>query len=97
LVHQKLTGVLVVRNGERVRRVFFHEDTVDFVSSTDGAQLLGEMLTAQGVLDADEVDDCLVEAAETQCRLGEVLMERGHLRASSLTRVLREQQEERLV
>lgn len=97
LVSQKLTGVLVVRNGERARRVFFHEGVVDFVSSTDGAQLLGEMLTAQGALDADEVDDCLVEAAETERRLGEVLVERGHVRASSLTRVLREQQEERLV
>lgn len=96
VANQRLTGVFVVRNGERARRVFFHDGSVEFVSSTDAAQLLGEMLTSQGVIDADEVDDCLVEAAETERRIGEVLTGRGHVRASSLARVLRQQQEERL-
>lgn len=95
-VRNRVTGTLVVRSGERARRLFFREGEIVFVASSDGAQLLGELLLADGAIVTEELDDCLVEASDTGCRLGEVLLARGHVRPSSLARLLNRQREERL-
>lgn len=95
-VRNRVTGTLVVRSGERARRIFFRDGEIVFVASSDGAQLLGELLLADGAVGSGELDDCLIEAADAGCRLGEVLLARGHVRASSLARLLSRQREERL-
>ncbi len=90
------SGVLTVRKGESARRVFFERGALDFVSSTDPEELLGRMLVARGVLSDEELDSCLMEGAQTGRRLGDVLVSRGRLRGSVLSRVLQEQRSQRL-
>lgn len=95
-LREERSVLLLVRSGERVRRIYVREGQIEFVASTDAAQLLGELLMAEGAIAAEELDDCLVEAADTGCRLGEVLTARGHLRQSTLVRLLQQQREQRL-
>jgi serine/threonine-protein kinase len=95
-VREGRTALLVVRSGERARRIYVREGQIEFVASTDAAHLLGELLMAEGAIAPDELDDCLVKAAETGGRLGEVLTARGHLRQSTLLRLLSQQREQRL-
>lgn len=95
-VRDRATALLVVRSGERARRIYLRDGSIDFVSSTDAAHLLGELLMAEGSLGPEDLDDCLVEAADRGARIGEVLVGRGYLRPSALTRLLAQQREQRL-
>jgi hypothetical protein len=95
-VRREVSGLCEVRSGERARRLFFRGGSVEFVASTDTAELLGELAVAEGAVGAAELDDCLLEAAATGSHLGEVLMTRGHLRATAVARLLTEQRERRI-
>jgi hypothetical protein len=95
-VRREVSGLCAARSGERARRLFFRGGAVEFVASTDTAELLGELAVAEGAVAAAELDDCLLEAAETGVHLGEVLMARGHLRATAVARLLSEQRERRV-
>ncbi len=95
-VRKEAGGVCVVQSGERARRVFFKSGAVEFVASTDTAELFGELAVAEGAVAPRELDDCLLESTQTNARLGEVLVSRGLLRASAVARLLSEQRERRL-
>jgi type IV pilus assembly protein PilB len=53
---------------------------------------LGSLIVRDGIVRAADVRDALVEAQETDRRLGEVLLERGWIRESDLARLLAEQE-----
>jgi serine/threonine-protein kinase len=95
-VSREANGLCAVRSGERSRRLFFREGVVEFVASTDSAELLGELAVSEGAITAVDLDECLIEAAESGVHLGEVLMMRGFLRASVVARILSEQRERRI-
>ena len=42
------TGALVLRNGQRKKRIFFVEGSPECVTSTDKRELLGEFLIRRG-------------------------------------------------
>ena len=53
---------------------------------------LGSLIVRDGVVRAADVRDALVEAQDTDRRLGEVLLERGWIRERDLARLLAEQE-----
>lgn len=53
---------------------------------------LGSLIVRDGIVRAADVRDALVEAQETDRRLGEVLLERGWIRERDLGRLLAEQE-----
>jgi hypothetical protein len=53
---------------------------------------LGSLIVRDGIVRAADVRDALVEAQETDRRLGEVLLERGWIRERDLARLLAEQE-----
>lgn len=53
---------------------------------------LGSLIVRDGIIRAADVRDALVEAQETDRRLGEVLLDRGWIRESDLARLLAEQE-----
>jgi hypothetical protein len=53
---------------------------------------LGSLIVRDGIVRAADVRDALVEAQETDRRLGEVLLDRGWIRERDLARLLAEQE-----
>jgi type IV pilus assembly protein PilB len=53
---------------------------------------LGRLIVRDGIAHPDDVHDALVEAQESDRRLGEVLLERGLIRERDLSRLLAEQE-----
>ena len=53
---------------------------------------LGSLIVRDGIARAATVRDALVEAQETDRRLGEVMLDRGWIRARDLARLLAEQE-----
>lgn len=53
---------------------------------------LGSLIVRDGIVRAADVRDALVEAQDTDRRLGEVLLERGWIRERDLARLLAEQE-----
>lgn len=52
---------------------------------------LGALLLRDGLIDAEQLEQALVEKDETGCRLGEILVERGLIDPTTLARLLAEQ------
>ena len=70
LVMRKDTGVLVLRDGERKKKVYFVEGTPEFIASTDKRELLGENLVEAGSVLRMEVDMALAMLPRYGGRLG---------------------------
>jgi eukaryotic-like serine/threonine-protein kinase len=97
LARQRETGLLVVRDARRQKRVFWEAGAPRFVSSTDRNELLGTSLVAAGLLNVADLDRTVMFAAERGQRLGEMLVALGILRPTALLRALIDQLETRFV
>ncbi|HYQ40602.1 MAG TPA: protein kinase [Polyangiaceae bacterium] len=91
------TGVLVARNERREKHFYFVEGELRAARSTEHAELLGTRLLRAGRITEKDLTDALNTCRQTQRSLGEELVARGIVRASSLLRELVEQVEARFV
>ncbi len=97
LAVRRETGVLVLRDGQRKRRIFFVEGSPECVTSTDKKELLGEFLIQRGQVLRMEVDMALAMAPRFGGRLGDALVGIGVLRPIELFRAIHDQTQERLI
>jgi serine/threonine-protein kinase len=91
------TGVLVARNQRREKHFYFVEGELRAARSTEHAELLGTRLLRAGRITEQDLSDALNTCKQTQRSLGEELVARGIVRASSLLRELVEQVEARFI
>ena len=97
LSFERETGVLVIRDGARRKKVYFVEGAPEFVASTDKRELLGEHLVAQGQVLRMEVDMALAMLPRFGGRIGDALVGLGVLRPVELFRAIHLQTQARLV
>jgi len=90
----RLSGRLTLRSGAIRKHIVFDEGHPALAGSTQPGDRLGEMLTRQGRLDAEQASSLGDEAAASGRRLGQLLVERGLLPASELTSVVRRHYQE---
>ncbi|MEI9951356.1 MAG: protein kinase [Pseudomonadota bacterium] len=91
------TGVLVARNERREKHFYFVEGELRAARSTEHSELLGARLLRAERITEQDLTDALNTCKQTQRSLGEELVARGIVRASSLLRELVEQVEARFV
>jgi serine/threonine protein kinase len=91
------TGVLVARNDRREKHFYFVEGELRAARSTEHAELLGTRLLRAGRITEQDLTDALRTCKQTHRSLGEELVARGIVRASSLLRELVEQVEARFI
>jgi len=91
------TGVLVARNERREKHFYFVEGELRAARSTEHSELLGTRLLRAERITEQDLTDALNTCKRTQRSLGEELVARGIVRASSLLRELVEQVEARFI
>jgi serine/threonine protein kinase len=91
------TGVLVARNERREKHFYFVEGELRAARSTEHAELLGTRLLRAERITEQDLSDALNTCKRTHRSLGEELVARGIVRASSLLRELVEQVEARFI
>lgn len=97
LAVRRETGVLVLKNGPRRKRVFFVEGAAECVTSTDKRELLGEFLIQRGQVLRMEVEMALAMLPRFGGRLGDALVGLGVLRPIELFRAIHDQTQQRLM
>ncbi len=85
------TGVLLVRDGPRRKKIFLVEGAPEFVASTEKSELLGEFLIARGQVLRMEVEMALAMLPRFGGRIGDALVGLGVLRPIELFRAIHEQ------
>jgi serine/threonine-protein kinase len=97
LAVRRETGALVLRDGQRKKRIFFVEGSPERVTSTDKNELLGEFLMSRGQVLRMELDMALAMLPRFGGRLGDALVGLGVLRPIDLFRAVHEQTQQRLL
>jgi eukaryotic-like serine/threonine-protein kinase len=97
LAVRRETGALVLRDGQRKKRIFFVEGSPECVTSTDKRELLGEFLIGRGQVLRMEVEMALAMLPRFGGRLGDALVGIGVLRPMELFRAIHQQTQERLI
>ncbi len=90
---QKKTGMLVLREGEELVRVSFHNGSIvgSEKESEQTESRLGHVLVKRGVISQEQLNRALEVQSESLQRLGQVLVENGFIGASDLKEALRNQ------
>jgi serine/threonine-protein kinase len=97
LAVRRETGALVLRHGQRKKRIFFVEGSPECVTSTDKRELLGEFLIRRGQVLRMEMEMALAMLPRFGGRIGDALVGIGVLRPIELFRAVHDQTQERLV
>jgi eukaryotic-like serine/threonine-protein kinase len=97
LAVRRETGVLVLRDGPRKKRIFFVEGSPECVTSTEKKELLGEFLIGRGQVLRMEMEMALAMLPRFGGRLGDALVGIGVLRPMELFRAIHAQTQERLI
>ena len=89
------TGCLSVADRSRFGQIFFDRGRITFARIVNRRDRLGDLLVAENRLDQSQVDETLEQQArEPEKRFGELLIERGLISSSDLSRYIRLQIEE---
>ena len=91
------TGLLLVRDGDKRKKVYLVEGAPEFVASTEKSELLGEHLIAQGQVLRMEVEMALAMLPRFGGRIGDALVGLGVLRPIELFRAIHEQTRHRFL
>jgi hypothetical protein len=94
LDNEQKTGVLEVRDGVHVVKIFFHEGTIIYATSSEKKYSLGNLLRRKGILSKVELEKCLALAKKKKQKLGSVLVEKGHISTEGLKSALHYQVKE---
>jgi serine/threonine-protein kinase len=97
LAVRRETGVLLLRDGARRKRIFFVEGSPECATSTEKQELLGEFLVERGQVLRMEVEMALAMLPRFGGRLGDALVGIGVLRPIELFRAIHQQTQERLI
>jgi serine/threonine-protein kinase len=95
LVVRRETGMLLLKDGERKKKIYIVEGVPEFVASTDKHELLGEQLVGRGQVLRMEVDMALAMLPRFGGRIGDALVGLGVLRPIELFRAIHEQTQAR--
>ena len=90
----RLSGRLTLRQGKTSKHIVFERGHPVLAGSTLVADRMGEMLVRHGRFTAAEMSACGAEVASSGRRLGVVLVERGLLKATDLSALVRRHYEE---
>jgi serine/threonine protein kinase len=97
LAVRRETGALMLRDGQKRKKIYFVGGVPEFVASTDKRELLGEYLIARGQVLRMEVEMALAMLPRFGGRLGDALVGLGVLRPIELFRAIHDQTQERFV
>jgi eukaryotic-like serine/threonine-protein kinase len=97
LAVRRATGLLVVKNGELEKKVYFTDGVPAITSSTDEKELLGSLLVSRGLALPMEIEMGLALAPRYGGRLGDALVGLGVLRPVELVRAVVDQMRRRFV
>lgn len=95
--HRRLTGILVVRQGGRVKETYFRDGHPEFVRSNVPEERFGQYLVGKGILTPDELERALGVLAHFEGRLGQALVSLELLKPVDAVRLLTEQVYQKLV
>lgn len=90
MIHdEKKTGILNVRNADSVTRIYFKQGGIVFISGDLAEELsLGALLKADKLVQEAEIQNALEIAAQSDKRLGVILVEQGCVTQEDLVKVL---------
>jgi serine/threonine protein kinase len=91
------TGMLILLDGQKRKKIYLVDGTPEFVASTDKRELLGEHLIARGQVLRMEVEMALAMLPRFGGRIGDALVGLGVLRPIELFRAIHEQTQERFM
>ncbi len=94
LQRNALTGVLEIRHGLIVKKVFVDNGNMVFATSSDKADRLGALLLKEGKITLEQYVDSTNELKQRGQRLGKILVEIGAITPKDLFNVVRHQIEE---
>ncbi|MET0592885.1 MAG: protein kinase [Polyangiaceae bacterium] len=97
LAVRRSTGLLLVKNGELEKKVYFTDGVPAVTSSTDEKELLGSLLISRGLALPMEIEMGLALAPRYGGRLGDALVGLGVLRPVELVRAVVDQMRRRFV
>jgi len=87
--HEKKTGILKVSNADSATRIYFKQGGIVFISGDLAEELsLGALLKADKLVQETEIQNALEIAANSNKRLGVVLLEQGCVSKENLVKVL---------
>ena len=97
LAVRRATGLLLVKNSELEKKVYFTDGVPAITSSTDEKELLGSLLVSRGLALPMEIEMGLALAPRYGGRLGDALVGLGVLRPVELVRAVVDQMRRRFV
>ncbi|MFO0571039.1 MAG: protein kinase [Polyangiaceae bacterium] len=96
LAEARATGLIVLREGAREKRVYLRLGAPILVASTSANELLGQRLVAEGKLSAEQLSVAMQDALDGAGLVGSALVDRGYLRPAGLLRALHAQLDARV-
>lgn len=97
LVRRRATGMLLLVDGQRRKKIYLVNGQPDFIASTEEGELLGAYLVAQGLALPMEVEMALALLPKYGGRLGDALVGLGILRPIQLFRAISGQLQSRFI
>ncbi len=88
------SGALVLVRDQEEKRLQFDVGRIVFASSTEEADRMGELLLRQGKINSQQLADCREHVKASGRRLGEVLVDQGHLKPRELLPAVRQHLED---
>ncbi len=95
LAARRATGLLVVRDRRREKRIYLRAGAPVLVASTSREELFGRRLLAKALVRSEQLSLALADVAASGGHLGVSLVDRGYLRPAVLVRELQSQVEAR--
>jgi len=84
LCNDQKTGVLTVTCENEKSRVFFEKGRIVYASASLKEARLGFLLRNDGIISAQQLQNCISFAKETKLHLGKVLVEKGYVSIETL-------------
>ncbi len=88
------SGCLVLVCEQVEKRVHFEDGHIFFASSSHEADRMGELLLRQGKINSVQLSECRAQVKASGRRLGEVLVDQGHLKPRELLPAVRQHLED---
>jgi len=87
------TGVLTVKNGDAVKKIYIRNGDMIFSASNHDEDRLGDILLREGKINKDQYDHSVIEIKRTNQRQGMTLVRLGYLSSDELVKAVQHQVE----
>jgi len=88
LANGRVTGTLVVSNGEVVKSIYFRDGAIVSCNSTDPREFLGHFLVSHGCIGEHELAAAVGEQDRSGEMMGKILVDQGAVSEAELQRML---------